>query len=104
MISGFNGLVTLTLSSLYIGIVWIAAGTVCAILARRRGTAVAVMFALLTAVLPQFVWIDTKGGIDIPQHKTRGEVTNYFDDGLIPFFGAIIGGLLGELIRPPAEE
>ena len=105
MIQGFGGEVILTWTSLYYGIVWIVFGALCTIITERRGLYLAI---LLAVVIPAFF---APAWFFIAQASEPNFVFFRFNDAadwinylIIPVFGAVVGGLLGELINPSVED
>lgn len=95
----------LTWTSLYYGIVWIVFGALCTILTERRGLYLAI---LLAAVIPGFFapgWFFIVNAQEPNFQFLRfNELSDWINYLVIPIFGAVIGGLLGELINPSVED
>lgn len=106
MITGFNGQVTLTWTTLYFAILWLGAGVACTVFTRRRGLYIAILFPLIVAVLPQVLIVNPPGGVNpfFQFFRMGGDLTPYWDEAIIPFFASVVGGLIGELISPSEEE
>lgn len=105
MITGFGGDLVLSWTSLYYGIVWIVVGMICTLITERRGLYVAI---ILAAVVPGFFapgWFFIVNAQDpMFQFFRFAQLSDWVNYLLIPLFGAVIGGLLGELISPSVED
>jgi len=105
MITGFGGTVLLTWTSLYYGIVWLVVGMICTLLTERRGLYLAIILPIL---IPGFVtgliFIVNAEPPNFQFFRYEGDVSTWLNFMVIPLFGSVIGGLLGELILPSVED
>lgn len=105
MISGFNGRVLLTWTSLYFGVIWVLAGMCCTVFTKRRGLYLAVVIPVVVSVLPAIFFVNAPGPNPTFQFfRFGGDLSTYWNIAIIPFFASLVGGLLGELISPSEEE
>lgn len=106
MITGFSGRVVLSWSSLYIGIIWLVAGMLATMLTERRGMYLAIVLPIVVAVVPAIFFVNPPifNTPTFQFFRFGGDLSAYWNNAIIPFFGSILGALLGEFLFPSEEQ
>lgn len=97
-----QGSILLTWTHLGQGLAWLLVGLIATSYTNKRGIYIALLVPLVYGLFVEGILF--RPGIGIPTALLDADLNDFVTKLLIPFFAAVIGGLLGELIRPSTGD